>query len=203
MNDKYLTIVDNGAEGFYSEKRSKFFSFAHHVESEDEVKNIVAAYRKRFFDARHVCYAYCLDYDGMKTRANDDGEPSGSAGQPILRQLRSFGVTFTLVVVVRYYGGINLGTGGLVVAYKTATTEALNAATIEERYVKHDAIMSIPYEDVDKIMKVLREYDAAILERNYTATETILNVRYRMSNEEPMLEKIEKLRLDVTVDVKN
>ncbi|MBQ2122742.1 MAG: YigZ family protein, partial [Bacteroidaceae bacterium] len=170
---------------------------------EEEVKNIVAAYRKRFFDARHVCYAYCLDYDGMKTRANDDGEPSGSAGQPILRQLRSFGVTFTLVVVVRYYGGINLGTGGLVVAYKTATTEALNAATIEERYIKHDAIMSIPYEDVDKIMKVLREYDAEILERNYTATETILNVRYRISNEEPMLEKIEKLRLDVTVDVKN
>ena len=200
MNDKYLTIVNNGSEGFYSEKRSKFFSFAHHVESEEEVKTIVAAYRKRFFDSRHVCYAYCLDYDGMKTRANDDGEPSGSAGQPILRQLRSFGVTFVLVVVVRYYGGINLGTGGLVIAYKTATSEALKAATIVEKYVKHTATVSVSYVDVDKIMKLLREYDVEILERNYTATETILSVRYRISYGEQLFEKIEKLRLDVSIE---
>lgn len=190
MDDKYLTITDNGTEGFYSEKRSRFLAFAHHVETEEEVKNIVAGYRKKYFDARHVCYAYILGYEGERTRANDDGEPAGSSGQPILRQLRSFGLTFSLVVVVRYYGGVNLGTGGLVVAYKTASKEALDASTIEERFVKSEFQASIPYTEVDRAIRTIRSLEAEILSREYTAHDTILTLRCRLSRESELKEKL-------------
>jgi uncharacterized YigZ family protein len=190
MDDKYLTITDNGAEGFYSEKRSRFLAFAHHVDTEEDVKRLVAEYRKKYFDARHVCYAYVLGYQGERTRANDDGEPAGSSGQPILRQLRSFGVTFTLVVVVRYYGGVNLGTGGLVVAYKTAAVEALTAATIEERFVMREFTISIPYAEVDKVMRTIRATEAEVINREYTATHTQFTIRCRLSREQELKEKI-------------
>ena len=190
MDDKYLTITDNGAEGFYSEKRSRFLAFAHHVDTEEDVKRLVAEYRKKYFDARHVCYAYVLGYQGERTRANDDGEPAGSSGQPILRQLRSSGVTFTLVVVVRYYGGVNLGTGGLVVAYKTAAGEALTAATIEERFVMREFTASIPYAEVDKVMRTIRATEAEVINREYTATHTQFTIRCRLSREQQLKEKI-------------
>lgn len=190
MEDKYLTITDQGVEGSYSEKRSRFLAFAHHVETEEDVKTLVTAYRKKYFDARHVCYAYVLGYQGERTRANDDGEPAGSSGQPILRQLRSFGLTFTLVIVVRYYGGVNLGTGGLVVAYKTAAVEALSASTIEERFVKSEFQAHIPYAEVDKAMRTIRALDAEVLHREYTATETILSLRCRLSYEMELKEKL-------------
>lgn len=191
MDDKYLTIINNGAEGFYSEKRSRFLAFAHHVENEEEVKTLVAAYRKKYFDARHVCYAYVLGFQGERTRANDDGEPAGSSGQPILRQLRSFGVTFTIVIVVRYYGGVNLGTGGLVVAYKTAAGEALSNSQIEERFVKCDFQANIPYTEVDRAMRHIRAVDAEILAREYTETSTILTIRCRLSVEIELKTKLE------------
>ena len=191
MDDKYLTIIDKGAEGFYSEKRSRFLAFAHHVENEEEVKTLVAAYRKKYFDARHVCYAYVLGFQGERTRANDDGEPAGSSGQPILRQLRSFGVTFTLVIVVRYYGGVNLGTGGLVVAYKTAAGEALSNSQIEERFVKSEFQANIPYTEVDRAMRHIRALDAEILAREYTATSTILTLRCRLSVEVELKTKLD------------
>lgn len=187
--DVYKTVTSL-TEGFYSEKRSRFLAFAMHVENEDEVKAYVAAYRKKYFDARHVCYAYVLGYQGERTRANDDGEPAGSSGQPILRQLRSFGVTFTLVIVVRYYGGVNLGTGGLVVAYKTAAGEALGCAAIEEKFVKCEFKASIPYTEVDKAMRAIRALEAEVLEREYTASETILTLRCRLSHEEELKKKI-------------
>lgn len=190
MDDKYLTITDNGVEGFYSEKRSRFLAFAHHVDTEEDVKRLVAEYRKKYFDARHVCYAYVLGYQGERTRANDDGEPAGSSGQPILRQLRSFGVTFTLVVVVRYYGGVNLGTGGLVVAYKTASGEALTAATIEERFVMREFTAFIPYAEVDKVMRTIRATEAEIINREYTATHTQFTIKCRLSREQELKEKI-------------
>ena len=129
MSDVYRTIGQSG-EGIYTEKRSKFLAFAHHVADEEEVKRLVQEYKKKYFDARHVCYAYVLGVKGDRFRSNDDGEPSGSAGKPILGQLNSFGVTFTLVVVIRYFGGVKLGTGGLAVAYKVAASEALNASVI-------------------------------------------------------------------------
>ena len=115
MTDEYKTITEVIGEGFYSEKRSKFLAFAHHVETIDEIKDILASYRKKYYDARHVCYAYVLGADKANFRANDDGEPSSTAGKPILGQINSYDLTNVLVIVVRYYGGVNLGTGGLIV----------------------------------------------------------------------------------------
>ena len=133
--DEYKTITNEG-EGTYTEKRSKFLAFSHHVESVDEVKELIQQYRKKYYDARHVCYAYVLGPERDVFRANDDGEPSSTAGKPILGQINSRELTDVLVVVVRYYGGVNLGTGGLIVAYRTAADEALEASNVEIRLVE-------------------------------------------------------------------
>ena len=123
MKDTYLTICGNSA-GEYTEKRSKFLSFAFHVENTDEVKTIVAQYEKEYYDARHVCYAYMLGTQRDVFRTVDNGEPSGTAGKPILGQINSHELTNILIIVVRYFGGIKLGTSGLIVAYRTAASEA-------------------------------------------------------------------------------
>ena len=120
MIDVYKTISNQIGEGYYTEKRSKFLAFAHHVTTVDEVKQIVSQYRKKYYDARHVCYAYMIGADRTEFRANDDGEPSSTAGKPILGQINSSELSDILIVVVRYYGGVNLGTSGLIVAYRTA-----------------------------------------------------------------------------------
>ena len=131
MDDTYKTIV-RLAEGTYSEKRSKFLAFAIPVRSLDEIKEQLKFYEKKYFDARHVCYAYMLGAERTNFRANDNGEPSGTAGRPILGQINSFDLTDILLVVVRYFGGIKLGTSGLIVAYKAAAQEALNAADSQD-----------------------------------------------------------------------
>ena len=123
MIDEFKT-VKNISEGFYSEKRSKFLAFAHHVETVEDIKEILAGYRKKYYDARHVCYAYMLGAAREDFRANDDGEPSSTAGKPILGQINSNELTDILIVVVRYYGGVNLGTSGLIVAYREAAADA-------------------------------------------------------------------------------
>ena len=123
--DQYKTIdKEIIGEGYYTEKRSKFLAFAHHIESVDEVKEIIAVYRRKYYDARHCCYAYMLGPERTEFRANDDGEPSSTAGKPILGQINSAELTDVLIVVVRYYGGVNLGTGGLIVAYRAAAADA-------------------------------------------------------------------------------
>ena len=130
--DSYKTISEKKVgEGYITEKRSKFLAFAHHVDTVDEVKEIVAAYRKKYFDARHVCWAYMLGPERTDFRANDDGEPSSTAGKPILGQINSNELTNILVVVIRYFGGVLLGTSGLIVAYKTAASEAIADALLE------------------------------------------------------------------------
>ena len=135
MTDEYRTISGT-SEGYYTEKRSKFLAFAHHVDTVDEVKDIVAGYRKKYYDARHVCYAYMLGAERLEFRANDDGEPSSTAGKPILGQINSNELTNILIVVVRYYGGVNLGTSGLIVAYREAASDAIAHATVETRQVE-------------------------------------------------------------------
>lgn len=157
MSDHYLTIGREVGEGFYSEKRSKFLAFAHHVDTIEEVKTIVAGYRKRFFDARHVCYAYMLGHDRSLFRANDDGEPSSTAGKPILGQINSRGLTNVLIIVVRYYGGVNLGTGGLIVAYRAAAADALDHAQIEERTIEFILTHTFPYEEMNRVMNTAKE----------------------------------------------
>ena len=139
--DEYKTITNIG-EGTYSEKRSKFLAFSHHVETLDEVKDIVQAYRKKYYDARHVCYAYVLGHEREVFRANDDGEPSSTAGKPILGQINSNELTDILIVVVRYYGGVNLGTSGLIVAYRTAAAEALGTSIVVVKQIETGCAVS-------------------------------------------------------------
>ena len=170
MSDHYLTIGREVGEGFYSEKRSKFLAFAHHVDTIEEVKTIVAGYRKRFFDARHVCYAYMLGHDRSLFRANDDGEPSSTAGKPILGQINSHGLTNVLIIVVRYYGGVNLGTGGLIVAYRAAAADALDHAQIEERTIEFILTHTFPYEEMNRVMNTAKELAARIVSQKFDNT---------------------------------
>lgn len=192
MADTYQTIATPG-ESTFTEKRSRFLAFAMHVRDEEEAKQRVAEFRKKYYDARHVCYAYALGADAAQTRANDDGEPSGSAGKPILGQLRSAGLTFALVVVVRYFGGIKLGTGGLATAYKTAAAEALAAAGKEERIVTTELRLAVPYPDADTAMRFVREEQGEITAREYTATETLLTVAVRLDGEARLCERLAKI----------
>lgn len=204
MADSFLTLATPG-EAQFVEKRSRFIAFAHPVSTEDEAKEIVAAIRKKYYDARHVCYAYALGYDVWTEdydpiargtaimRANDDGEPGGSAGKPILGQLRSRGVTNVLVAVVRYFGGVKLGTGGLAVAYKTAASEALDAAVIEERLMMTVLRVEVPYTEADTAMRFIRDAGAEITARDYTATSTILTIEMRQSLEDTVRERLTKI----------
>lgn len=204
MKDSYLTISSEG-ESQFVEKRSRFLSFARHIESEEEAKEFVAEIRKKYYDARHVCYAYALGYDVWTedydpiargtaiTRANDDGEPGGSAGKPILGQMRSRNLTNVVVAVVRYFGGVKLGTGGLAVAYKTASADALDAATVEERLMMSKFTVDVPYTEADTAMRFIREGGAEIIGRDYTATTTLLTVEVRQSLEPALRERLAKI----------
>ena len=142
--DEYRTIK-TGGEGYYTDKRSKFLAFAHHVSSVDEIKDLIAGYRKKYYDARHVCYAYMLGPERTEFRANDDGEPSSTAGKPILGQINSNELTDILIVVVRYYGGVNLGTSGLIVAYRKAAADAIAHSEIETRQVEEIITYTFSY----------------------------------------------------------
>lgn len=190
--DTYLTLQTRG-EAVYTEKRSKFYAFALPVADVEEVKTHVAAFRKRFYDARHVCFAYVIGGKGEQTRCNDDGEPSGTAGKPILGALRSAGVTFVLVVVVRYFGGIKLGTSGLVAAYRTAADMALTAAEITERTIKQTFCIQVSYAAADTAMRYIREAGGEITTRDYTATETLLTVNIRVSQYEALQARLSQI----------
>lgn len=142
QEDTYKTITDI-AEGIYTEKRSKFIAIAIPVRTIEEIKQHLDTYQKKYYDARHVCYAYMLGHERKDFRANDNGEPSGTAGKPILGQINSNELTDILIIVVRYFGGIKLGTSGLIVAYKAAAVEAIAAADIVERTVDEEITVSL------------------------------------------------------------
>jgi uncharacterized YigZ family protein len=166
MSDTYKTIIAP-TEGIYKEKGSKFLSFAIPVSSADEVKEIVKNYRKEYYDSRHVCYAYMLGADRKEFRANDDGEPSGTAGRPILGQINSRELTNILVIVVRYFGGILLGTGGLVVAYKEATTDALDQAEVIEKTVDETIAILFDYVLMNEVMRIIKDTNAQISSQSF------------------------------------
>lgn len=166
MDDTYRTIT-GPAEGYYTEKRSRFISYAIPVRTVDEVKAQLARYRKEYYDARHVCWAYMLGADRKTFRANDDGEPSSTAGKPILGQINSNELTDILVIVVRYFGGIELGTSGLIVAYRTAAAESIAAATIETRTVDEDITVAFEYPFLDRIMRIVKEENPVILSQRF------------------------------------
>jgi uncharacterized YigZ family protein len=191
MSDTYKTISTT-TEGIYKEKGSKFLSFAIPAHSSDEVKELIKTYKKEYYDARHVCYAYMLGAERKEWRANDDGEPSGTAGRPILGQINSKEVTDILVVVVRYFGGILLGTGGLTVAYKEATADALSRAEIVEKTV--DEIISIHFDYVlmNDVMRVIKDTNAQIQSQSYE-NNCIMDLRVRKNDSELLKSKLEKI----------
>lgn len=166
MEDTYLTI-DTPSEGLYKEKMSKFISFAIPCRTLDEAKEIVTRYKKEYFDARHVCWAYMLGADRLNFRSNDDGEPSGTAGKPILGQINSFNLTDLCVIVVRYFGGIKLGTSGLIDAYKIAAQEALNAATIVEKIIEEQLTVHFEYPMMGEAMRIVKEEGASVLSQDF------------------------------------
>jgi len=176
MNDEYETI-DSIGEGIYSEKRSKFLAFAHPAASVEQVKDLITDYRKKYYDARHVCYAYVLGAERQDFRANDDGEPSSTAGKPILGQINSNELTDILVVVVRYYGGVNLGTGGLISAYRTAAALAIENASKVKKTVEETVVHTFVYPLMNKVMRIAREMDARIVDTHYDNTcEIVLSI---------------------------
>ena len=194
MTDTYLTISDT-SEGYYTEKRSKFYAFAHHVETVDEVKEIVSMYRKKYYDARHVCWAYMLGHERIEFRANGDGEPSSTAGKPILGQINSAELTNILVVVIRYYGGVNLGTGGLIVAYRTAAADAIANANIEERLIEEEIVYNYPYVMMNDVMRIVKDLQPRIVSQTFDNTcEIKLSIR---KSEAPRLRSmLEKLSFE-------
>lgn len=195
MADTYKTISKEVCEGFYSEKRSKFLAFVHHVDSVDEAMAIVKEYRKKYYDARHCCYAYVLGPDRADFRANDDGEPSSTAGKPILGQLNRLELTDVLVVVIRYYGGVNLGTGGLIVAYRTATEDALSKTVIEEKFVEERITYRFTYPMINAVMRVVKETGARIVSQSFdNDCEIVLSIRQSLA--EGLQTRLDKLSFE-------
>lgn len=174
MIDEFLTITDCIGEGFYSEKRSKFLAFAIHLTSIDEVKKVLNSYRKKYYDARHICYAYMLGAERQTFRVNDDGEPSNTAGKPILGQINSKNLTDVLVIVVRYYGGVNLGTGGLIVAYRAAAADAISHSEIVKKKVEVLVRYTFDYPMLNNVMHVVKKFSARIVEQKFDNTCTII-----------------------------
>ena len=192
MTDEYKTISTTIGEGFYSEKRSKFFAFAHHVENVGQIKELLAQYRKKYYDARHVCYAYMLGAGREEFRANDDGEPSSTAGKPILGQINSNELTDILIVVIRYYGGVNLGTSGLIVAYREAAADAIAHAQIETRQVEEIIDYSFSYPMMNDVMRIVKEMSPRIVSQTFDTTCTI-SLAIRKSEAPQLRARLEKL----------
>ena len=192
MTDEYKTISCT-SEGYYTEKRSKFLAFAHHVEDVTEVKDIVAGYRKKYYDARHVCYAYMLGAERLEFRAKDDGEPSSTAGKPILGQINSNELTNILIVVVRYYGGVNLGTSGLIVAYREAAADALAHAAIETRQVEEIVKYSFAYPQMNDVMRIVKDMNPRIVSQTYEGSTCTIVLSIRKGEADQLRTRLQKL----------
>ena len=163
IKDTFKTIASPSTEILFKEKNSKFFGYAFPITSEDEIKSIVNNLRKQHFGAGHFCYAFQLGTDTVSFRANDDGEPSNSAGMPIYGQIQSFGLTNVLVVVVRFFGGVKLGVGGLISAYKTAAQMALEESVILEKTIDVHFQICFDYKNMNKVMRIIKEKNLEII----------------------------------------
>ena len=166
MDDTYKTIMQT-SEGLYKEKMSKFLSFAVPCSSAQEALEIVKLYRNEYCDARHCCWAYMIGPERKEFRSNDDGEPSGTAGKPILGQINSFELTNLVVIVVRYFGGIKLGTSGLIEAHRTAAQEALSVAQVEERLIEEELQVAFEYPLMGDVMRIVKEEGATVLAQDF------------------------------------
>ena len=191
QEDTYITITSL-SEGIYTEKRSKFIAIAIPVRTLEEVKSHLETYQKKYYDARHVCYAYMLGHERLNFRANDNGEPSGTAGKPILGQINSNELTDILIIVVRYFGGIKLGTSGLIVAYKAAAADAIANATIIEKTVDDDISVVFEYPFMNDIMRIVKEEEPEILEQSYDM-DCVIRLRIRRSMMPKLRSRLEKV----------
>ena len=183
--DSYKTIDETIiGEGYYTEKRSKFLAYAHHVETVDQAKSIIAGYRKKYYDARHCCFAYVLGPNGEVFRANDDGEPSSTAGKPIMGQITSHELTNILICVIRYYGGVNLGTGGLIVAYRTAASDAIDHSKIVTRLVEEQVVFRFTYPMMNGVMGIVKDMQPKIISQTFdNDCEIVLSIRKSQAEE--------------------
>ena len=195
-SDSFLTI-SSPSEGQYTEKRSKFLAFAFPVSTVEEIKVILDEYQKKYYDARHVCYAYMLGHERLTFRANDNGEPSGTAGKPILGQINSNELTDVLIIVVRYFGGVKLGTSGLIQAYKAAAAEAIAAATVIEKTVDEEVTVVFEYPLMNAVMRVVKEEEPSIVRQAFdNDCQMTLAIRASlMSRLRERLAKIEGVRV--------
>jgi len=191
-DDLYKTIDFPSEEILYKEKNSKFFGYAFPVTSEDEVKEILERLKKEHFSARHWCYAYQIGTEKIQYRVNDDGEPNNSAGIPIYGQIQSFEVTNVLVVVVRYFGGVKLGVGGLISAYKTAAQMALENATIVEKTINKHFIISFGYAHMNKVMRIIKEKNLQIVSQKMEM-DCEIEIAIRKKNVQNLLDTFENL----------
>ena len=189
--DTYKTIIEP-SEGIYTEKRSKFIAIAFPVRTVEEVKGYLEECQKKYYDARHVCYAYMLGPERTNFRANDNGEPSGTAGKPILGQIHSNELTDILIVVVRYFGGIKLGTSGLIVAYKAAAAEAIANATIIEKTIDEEVTVAFEYPFMNDIMRIVKEEEPAIVKQSYDM-DCLMTLRIRKSCMPLLQERLSKV----------
>lgn len=191
IEDTYKTI-NTSAEAIYTEKRSKFIAIALPVRDVAEVKAWLENYQKQYYDARHLCYAYVLGPERKDWRANDNGEPSGTAGKPILGQINSRNLTDILVIVVRYFGGIKLGTSGLIVAYRTAAAEALDRAVVVEKTVDEEVTFLFEYPLMNEVMRIVKEEEPAIISQGYD-TDCSMTLRIRRSRMPRLVQRLEKV----------
>lgn len=192
MSDTYLTIESSG-EGIFKEKMSRFLSFAIPVSSVGEAREYIEMYRKEYYDARHVCWAYMIGHERTCFRANDNGEPSGTAGKPILGQINSNNLTDILIIVVRYFGGIKLGTGGLIVAYRQAAAEAIAACNIVERLVEDTINIRFEYPLMNDVMRIVKEEQPTVLSQSFEM-DCEMSLRLRRSAMPRLCARLEKVQ---------
>ncbi|HTN68677.1 MAG TPA: YigZ family protein [Dysgonamonadaceae bacterium] len=183
MDDTYKTIL-NEAEGYLTERKSKFISYIFPVKTEEDVMDILEEYRKKYHNARHICWAYMLGTAREDFRANDDGEPSGTAGKPVLGQINSYNLTNVLILVVRYFGGTLLGTGGLIRAYREAAAAAIENAKIVEKTIDDAFVLQFDYPLLNDVMRVLNQFDESKWTQTFTEScEMEINIRQSQSEQ--------------------
>jgi uncharacterized YigZ family protein len=199
MTDDSYRTIKGPAEGFYSEKRSRFIAYAMPVRTVEEAKAEIDKYRKQYYDARHVCWAYMLGAERTVFRVNDDGEPSSTAGKPILGQINSNELTDILILVVRYFGGIELGTGGLAAAYRSAAADAIANAAIEERTVDEDITVVFEYPYLNGIMRIVKEDNPTVVSRHFDM-DCEMTLRIRKSEAERLKNRLLKVETAALYD---
>lgn len=191
QEDTFLTIKEP-TQGIYKDKGSKFIAFAFPVRDEEEIKQHIAYLKKEHHSARHHCYAYRLGADKKNFRANDDGEPSNSAGKPILGQIISNDLTNILIVVVRYFGGILLGVGGLITAYKNAAADVIENSTIIEDIVQSKINITFQYQDMNNVMKIIKDYELEQLSHSFEL-QCNISILCRLAIENQVIEKLSEI----------